>query len=327
MDARESGHDGEDGGARPAHLADLAVAALAAEAELTPKPGLVDRRGAGSHADMELDTLLASAAALRPTFAALAHAAEGERPSQALREALARIGRDGETAMFAATGGVNTHRGAIFALGLIMAAAAIEGWDAAAADICATAGAIARFADGAAPVAVLNGAVACRTYGVGGARGEAAAGFPHALKALEAVRDARARGATETAARLDGLMAAMAGLDDTCLLHRGGRRALRVARLGARAVIASDGAATADGRAALRALDRRLLALNASPGGSADMLAAALLLDALDASRHPGRSRAESRDRLRDQAPPPDDDPGSARLTPLVRDDDADREA
>ncbi|WP_200819580.1 triphosphoribosyl-dephospho-CoA synthase [Methylopila sp. Yamaguchi] len=324
MEARKGVHDG---GARADRLADLAVSALIAEAELSPKPGLVDRRGAGSHADMELDTLLASAEALRPTFAALAHAAEGERPSQALRETLARIGRDGEAAMLAATGGVNTHRGAIFALGLIVAAATFEGSGAKAAEICATAGAIARFPDGAAPDVELNGAVACRAYGVGGARGEAAAGFPHALAALDALRASRARGASETAARLDGLMAAMAGLDDTCLLHRGGRRALRVARLGARVVIAAGGAATVDGGTALRALDRRLLALNVSPGGSADMLAAALLLGALHACRHPGRSEAKSRDRAPEEAPAPAHDPGSARLAPLVRDDACSREA
>ncbi|MFD1704590.1 triphosphoribosyl-dephospho-CoA synthase [Methylopila henanensis] len=262
-------------------LADLAVSALIAEAELSPKPGLVDARGPGAHADVELGHFLASARALRPTFASLEAAARGRAPSQTLREDLAAIGRAGEAAMFAVTGGVNTHRGAIFALGLLVAAAAIRP-GASADEIRATAGEIARFPDRAAPPLDLNGARACRRYGVAGARGEAAAGFPHAQAALDMLQTRRAQGASETVARLDALLAVMTSLDDTCLLHRGGRLALRVTRLGARAVIAAGGATTPAGMAALRSLDRRLLALNASPGGAADMLAAALFLDALD---------------------------------------------
>ncbi|MFC3690628.1 triphosphoribosyl-dephospho-CoA synthase [Chenggangzhangella methanolivorans] len=262
-------------------FADLAASALIAEASLTPKPGLVDARGPGAHADVELSHFLASAEALRPTFAALARAAEGREPSQALREELAAVGREGEAAMFAATGGANTHRGAIWALGLLVAAAAMRP-AASATDIRETAGAIARFEDSAARPLDLNGARACRAYGVTGARGEAAAGFPHAATALRALRTSRRQGAPEAAARLDGLLTVMATLDDTCLLHRGGLRALRIARLGARAALAAGGAGTPDGMAAAKALDRRLLALNASPGGAADMLAAALLLDALD---------------------------------------------
>ncbi|WP_428029984.1 triphosphoribosyl-dephospho-CoA synthase [Ancylobacter sp.] len=260
-------------------LAALAVAALVAEAELTPKPGLVDRRGPGAHADIDIDTLLAAAEALRGCFRDMAQAASGLQPSQALREELARIGRDGERAMFAVTGGANTHRGAIWALGLLVAAAAMLP-GATAALLCTHAAALARFPDRGAPSADTNGTRACRAYGVGGARAEAWGGFPHARLALATLRATRECGRDETSARLDALMAAMAGLDDTCLLHRDGRRALKVARLGARAVLAAGGAGTEAGRTALLALDRRLLALNASPGGAADMLAAALLLDA-----------------------------------------------
>lgn len=267
---------------RADRLADLAVEALVAEATLTPKPGLVDRRGPGAHADVELSTMLASAAALRSIFADMACASAGQAPSQALREDLARIGREGERRMFAATGGANTHRGAIWALGLLTAAVVLEGAGADAEAVCAIAGRIARHPDRFAPPAETNGARACLTYGVDGARGEARSGFPHVRLALGTLRARRAAGAEEAAARLDALLAVMARLDDTCLLHRGGRRALRVARLGARAVIAKGGAATAKGRCALLALDRRLLALNASPGGAADMLAAALFLDAVE---------------------------------------------
>jgi triphosphoribosyl-dephospho-CoA synthase len=89
----------------------------------------------------------------------------------------------------------------------------------------------------------------------------------------------RLRGATETQARLDALLAIMTSLNDTRLLHRGGLLALKTAQVGAAAVLAAGGTATARGRSLLQRLDRDLIALNASPGGSADLLAATLFLD------------------------------------------------
>jgi triphosphoribosyl-dephospho-CoA synthase len=268
------------------HLADLAIAVLIEEARLTPKPGLVDRRSGGAHADMTLPLLERSALALRSTFARLALCAAGRRPDRALRERLARIGRDGERAMLAATCGVNTHRGAIWALGLLVAAAAIGGTRASAAQICALAGAIAREADRLAPTETRNGATVCMRYQVGGALRQAQAGFPHVIRAaLPMLRAARSRCVPETSARLAALLAVMASLDDTCLLHRGGLAALDTARNGAKEVIAAGGSATPSGRRALDRLDRALLSQNASPGGSADLLAAALFLDRLDRPR------------------------------------------
>jgi triphosphoribosyl-dephospho-CoA synthase len=100
--------------------------------------------------------------------------------------------------------------------------------------------------------------------------------------ALPALRTAREAGCSERLARLDALVALIANVDDTCLLHRGGRAALRDAQTGARAMLDAGGNATATGRRALRSLEAALLHHNASPGGSADLLAAALFLDALD---------------------------------------------
>src|SRR5471032_2522128 len=119
-------------------LADFAVEALIDEADLSPKPALVDRRGNGAHTDLHLGLMHASALSLWPMFKEMAEAAYGGAPQQAasphstividlsLREALGRIGRDGEQAMLQTTGGVNTHRGAIWALGLLVAAAALQ---------------------------------------------------------------------------------------------------------------------------------------------------------------------------------------------------------
>ena len=269
----------------PSTLADMAVSALIDEACLTPKPALVDRRGSGAHRDLDLDTMLRSAHSLRPTFLALARAAVDQKPSQRLREQLARIGREGEVAMLRATNGSNAHRGAIWIVGLLCAAAAMsphalgEPFE-----LCAQAAVIARFDDrfAPAPSEISNGARVVQRFGVAGARGQAAEGFPHVHEAgLPALHRSRANGATEDEARLDALLAIIATLDDTCLLHRGGQVALEAAQTGAREALQAGGAARPQGRAALARLDQRLTELNASPGGAADLLAATLFLDTL----------------------------------------------
>ena len=253
---------------------------LIAEAMLTPKPALVDRRGSGAHRDLDLTRLLRSARSLHGAFLKMAVLAAGREPDQALREQLAAIGRAGECDMLAATGGSNAHRGAIWIIGLLVAARAISGAGATPGEVAAQAGRIAAFPDRYAPPQDSHGARACRRYGVRGARGEARAGFPHVVNVgLPAMWAARARGADETCARLDALMAIMASLDDTCLLHRGGLPALEAAQRGARAVLAAGGSSAAAGWDALLRLDADLLARDASPGGCADLLAACLFLD------------------------------------------------
>ncbi len=266
-------------------LAEAAVWALIAEAELTPKPALVDRRGSGAHRDMNLALLRRSAIALQPTFFALSHAANGVAPSPALREHLGAIGRQGEAHMMQATAGCNTHRGAIWTLGLLCAAASsLALAERTSSTICYRAAHIASLPDGSAPgpnsQQASHGAAALARYGVRGARGEAAAGFPHVLRrALPVLRSTRATGGHEDSARLNALLAIMATLDDTCLLHRGGPLALHTAQRGAQRALQAGGAATTAGMRSLLDLDSELLALNSSPGGSADLLAAALFLD------------------------------------------------
>ncbi len=277
---RRTGHPPRAVVVNSALLADFAVTALIDEAHLTPKPALVDERGCGAHADLDLPTMLRSASSLRRAFAAMADAAFGQEPSQALRETLAVLGREGERAMLAATGGSNAHRGAIWVLGLLTAGVAMADADRTAEGIAARAAEVARSPDRFAPAANSNGSYVCTRYGVVGARGEAATGFPHVANiGLPALLAGRARGLAEEDVRLDVLMSIMARLEDTCLLHRGGRAALTTARRGARAVLEAGGASTALGRQALFRLDAELLALNASPGGSADLLAAVLFLD------------------------------------------------
>jgi triphosphoribosyl-dephospho-CoA synthase len=257
--------------------ADLAVDALVAEAALTPKPGLVDRRGSGAHPDMSLELLHVSARALRPALLGCAAAALDLPLGPALRARLGEIGRAGEAAMLAATGGVNTHRGALWSLGLLTAGAA-------AGDPVGIAAGLARLPDEGRVVAgVSHGAKVMRRYRVPGAAGEAAAGFPHVVRrGLPMLRAARARGAGEDEARLDALLAIMATLPDTCVLHRGGAAGLRAVQAGAASVLAAGGCATSTGRRRLSTLDDLARRRRLSPGGSADLLAATLFLDSLD---------------------------------------------
>jgi triphosphoribosyl-dephospho-CoA synthase len=260
------------------YLASLAVRAVIEEAELTPKPALVDRRGPGAHADLSLRLMSCSARALRSSFELMALASFRQKPSQTLREELGAIGRQAERSMFLTTAGVNTHRGAIWALGLLVSAAAMG---ASSPDAVAyRARQLASLSDWSAPKQQSNGSRVIQRYQVSGARGQAQAGFPHVITiGLPILHRSRREGSSETQARLDALLAIMASLDDTCLLHRGGFGALNTAQTGAAAVVAAGGTATVQGWELLQRLDRDLLALNASPGGSADLLAATLFLD------------------------------------------------
>lgn len=267
-------------------LADLAVDALIDEADLSPKPALVDRRGNGAHTDLHLGLMHASALALWPAFKEMAEAALafGE-VGLPLREALGRIGREGEQAMLATTGGVNTHRGAIWALGLLVAATALEPRSTGAGSVTLRAARLALLEDRYAPRPLSHGAQVALRYGVRGAREEAQQGFPAVLqRGLPQLKRSRAQGHGEQNARLDALLAIMSRLADTCVLYRAGEQGLQAMQQGAQAVLDAGGSASLAGRRRLHELDLQLLTLNASPGGAADLLAASLLLDRIESA-------------------------------------------
>jgi triphosphoribosyl-dephospho-CoA synthase len=277
-----------------AELSILAVSALVEEAELTPKPALVDRRGNGAHHDLDLARLRRSAQSLQDGFADIASVAAVAKPSL-LREQIGRIGRAMEQRMLAATDGSNAHRGAIWALGLLVAAAAQRRSDTNAASTAAGAAALARLPDRFAPRSLSNGERVRLRFGIAGARGEAQAGFPHAIHiGLPMLRTTRDRRASEECARLDALMAIMASLDDTCLLYRGGPAALETAKVGAQAVLAAGGTAVSAGLDLLHRLHDELMARWASPGGSADLLSVTLFLDRLESGSRSVSSQQES---------------------------------
>ncbi|MEX2573089.1 MAG: triphosphoribosyl-dephospho-CoA synthase [Balneolaceae bacterium] len=257
-----------------------AACALVEEARLTPKPGLVDEQNSGSHSDMSCGLMIKSAEALKKTFVDMAKAAYRQNPSQTLREELACIGRSGEKTMFETTGHVNTHMGAIWTLGLLTAGVAILWPEKDVQKIVQTAGRLAGYPDRYAPVKKTNGYYVSKRYGTRGARGEAEEGYPHIMQiALPHLVRARQKGLPESLARIDTLVALMATLDDTCILHRGGPEALYTIKEKAQNVIRNGGTGTMRGWQALADLDKECLERHVSPGGSADLLAATIFLD------------------------------------------------
>lgn len=271
----------------PELIADKAVGALLDELATWPKPGLVSHVDNGSHNDMDAAMLKASAETLRPFFAELATAgAEGAGMAR-----LRSIGLRAEAAMLAATGGVNTHRGAIFGLGLL----------------CAAAGTVTQMSAEGAPVAPVrlghivmrrwaaeiergpiplfsHGAGALRRYGAGGARAEAAAGFRSVYDvSWPALRQGRSlRPNDPDAGRVQACFALIAAVQDTNLLHRGGEEGMRFACEAASSFLSQGGVGAADWRARATAVHAAFVARHLSPGGCADLLAMTLFVDALE---------------------------------------------
>jgi triphosphoribosyl-dephospho-CoA synthase len=268
-------------------IANHAVDALLAELATWPKPGLVSHVDNGSHADMNAKMLQVSAETLRPYFAELAKAGLDNADMGRLRS----IGLRAESAMLAATGGVNTHRGAIFGLGLLCAAAgrvteiSAEGAPVAPARL----GHIVtrRWAAGIerGPIPLFShGAGALRRYGAGGARAEAAGGFRSVYEVgWPALREGRSlRPDDPDAARVQACFALIEAVQDTNLLHRGGEEGMRFACEAASAFLAQGGVGAPDWRARAAAVHAAFVARCLSPGGCADLLAMTLFVDALD---------------------------------------------
>jgi triphosphoribosyl-dephospho-CoA synthase len=271
------------------HVADLAKSALLAELETWPKPGLVSHVDSGSHTDMDASTLRASATAITPFYYQLTVAGAAQSGMNRLRE----IGLEAERAMLAATSGVNTHRGAIFSLGLLCAAAGATWSETTRSEShwrAQVLGATVRQRWGQA---IMSGPIPLRShgtnallkFGAGGARAQAAAGFPHAIEVgLPALRLGRRLAPKDPeAARVQGFFAILASMEDTNLLHRGGAVGLRYAQEAAARFLEQGGVGQADWRERAVAVHRAFVVRRLSPGGCADLLAITLLLDTLEA--------------------------------------------
>nr|WP_119612460.1 triphosphoribosyl-dephospho-CoA synthase [Streptomyces acidiscabies] len=263
-------------------LARAAVDALTGQLALAPKPGLPDPRDVAARVTRRDHVGLRwSARALTPGLAAMAAAARrtGEA-TPGLRAEMGSIGRCTEHSVGLAGGG---HRGALWTLGLLVAAAALDPL-ARGEDVTTTAKRIAAHPDRTAPRRPSRGSTVSAKYGAAGARGEARAGFPHVRRALTTLSTSRTAGASEEEARLNALLTVISTLQDTELLHMAGPLGLRHVQAGARGVLEAGGVATGEGRVALEEFDGDLNERNWSPRGSAGLLAGALFVDALPAT-------------------------------------------
>jgi triphosphoribosyl-dephospho-CoA synthase len=264
----------------------LARQALLKEVELTPKPGLVDRFNNGAHRDMNLGTFYASVEAIAPWFPTFYRIGASTR-HMASAEVLAHLrpeGRACEEAMLQATGGVNTHKGSIFCMGLLCAAVGrLDGENVAnpagicheIARMCAhlVEGELARVQEPRTA-----GERLFREHGLTGIRGEAASGFhtvlAHSLPAFERVFSL----AGEEAAMHEALLHLLAVNHDTNLVHRGGLAGLAYVQSRAKELLKAGGMFFPGIHAALIDFDSSLCLRNLSPGGSADLLSVTWLL-------------------------------------------------
>ena len=267
-------------------IALAAIESLYTELMLAPKPGLVSPGDNGSHRDMTAATLMRSLFSLRHYFRAITIAAY----SNAAFVELQRLGITAEARMTRATGGINAHRGAIFNLGLLAAAAAhrlaagepltADGLSATVrdrwrADICAM-----------RPTKSSHGLLVAARYGTGGARLEAAQGYPAVFSlALPTLQTALCAGLGRRRALVQTLFALIAHLTDTNLLHRGGAGGLKYAQNAARQFLAADGTTSPDWEQRARTVRDAFVARNLSPGGAADLLAATWFVHKITASR------------------------------------------
>jgi triphosphoribosyl-dephospho-CoA synthase len=268
-----------------ASVAREAVRALYAELALYPKPGLVSFVDNGSHKDMNAATFMRSLFSLRRYFHAMTLAGCAAAPFAELKH----LAIDAEDRMLRATRGINTHRGAIFCLGMLCAAAGhghargtARTADALRSTLLIEWGeALAAHAQ-AGTAASSHGQEAVRKYGASGAREEAACGFPSVFEVgLPALRGALAQGRAMRLARIDALFALMAQLSDTNVLHRGGPSAAGFVRTAAQAFVSRGGTAAGDWLAEALRCHHAFVARKISPGGAADLLAASCLVDAL----------------------------------------------
>lgn len=271
-------------------LGALAAKALLYEVCTTPKPGLVDRSNNGSHRDMDVFTFLDSTAALLPYFDEAVRLGMETRdlPPQETFRRLRQAGAAGERAMFRSTGGVNTHKGAVFTLGTVCAAAGrlwtAEGFskdlDAALA-LCGEMSAQAVQEDFEAirrEGAHTTGQRLYLEHGLEGIRGELSRGLPAVAQiGLPTLRRRLEAGDSLEQAGVQVLMALMAQVVDTNLIARGGLEGQRWAMEQAKALTQGQAAC----REETEKLDKAFAERNLSPGGCADLLAITYFLEFL----------------------------------------------
>ena len=266
----------EDGIAE--EISRLAIQSLLCEVYATPKPGLVDRNNNGSHTDMDLMLFLRSSAALWPYFRRCAKIGlQGSTPATVF-EKLRQAGLEAEQSMLKATGGVNTHKGAIFSIGILCGAAAMikpQHWD----DTAMLSRHAAAMVKGLVRKdyefmehPVTAGEKLFDQYGITGARGQAEAGFPAIFQvALPVLEKGLETGLSFNDSLCAALLHIIATTWDTNLIKRGGMAAYGQIQSVLQSLLQITPYPT---QKILEDLDRAFIKQNLSPGGSADLLSA-----------------------------------------------------
>ena len=272
----------------------LGLEALLHEAAASPSPGLVDPLHTGAHADMDFFTFQKSSAALAHGLGRCAEAGlRHESHPAGLLPVLRRIGLETEKAMFRSTDGVNTQKGALFSMGLLLGASGLllrQGTPLEPENISAmlrrmTEGLVERELHNVPPKTA--GEKAFTDHGIAGIRGEMERGLPSLLTCgLPTLEAALAQGQSCNHALIRTLIALMSVVDDTTIIYRAKSiAALRDVRKKARELLESGRLDHADWRDAVWELDKELVRKNISPGGSADLLAATWYLHRIKTSR------------------------------------------
>lgn len=271
------------------YIAVTAYFALSQEVNTTPKPGLVDKNNCGAHKDMGLRHFFASTNALRPWFYRFAETGMQTKdltPAETFTK-IRTIGVEAEKAMRHATGGINTHKGAIFSMGLLCAAAGRippHEWSAESLlEECAamTRGIVANdFSGITAENATTAGERLYVKYGISGVRGQAEAGFPAIREVgLPVYKAALRTGLSANHAGAVTLLHLIACTDDTNLIHRSSRKRQLEIRQELQVLLKANPYPSLD---RISALDQQFIDENLSPGGSADLLAMTYFLASIE---------------------------------------------
>ena len=266
------------------YITDRTGLALMKEVMTTPKPGLVDQKNSGSHKDMDIQSFFKSNAALAPYFKACVEAAKEECTPGVLFQKLRPLGMAAEKEMLAATGGVNTHKGAIFTMGIAAAAAARCFPDTTPETIlnyCAqmTEGVVAQDFGGLKDPKTVGERLYAE-YGITGIRGQAEKGFPAVLHtALPVLQEGLKRGLSLNDAGCAVLLHLLAVTDDTNVINRSDLATLREIQSRLQTLLADD---PYPDLSIIEELDKEFINRNLSPGGSADLLALTYFLHFLN---------------------------------------------
>ena len=273
----------------PYIIGHLASMALQAELDTTPKPGLVDRNDNGAHCDMDHALMQRSIKALHPYFVRLAKL--GFTDKQPCHDEIVHIGIEAEREMFKATGGVNTHKGALFSIGLAAVALAGEAFcritqaegcgtmaynDVNSKQIQSLSNSIASLARLFPDTNGTHGSKAKANNILKGALDNAREGYTQLFKAwLPFYIDRIAEG--DNYALHKTLLRIMCDLDDTNIVYRTSMETMQEVKTEARQMLDTS-RNIVNFEAALQAMNTDYIHRNISPGGSADMLSLVVFL-------------------------------------------------